>query len=97
MGEERKNPKNASEPVLVRYIILCDTYFALSTNHASGVQCRRICLRYITLAIYFTLPSRCGVRNTSCTPTEGHPTCICLLSVAKEMYGSARKKRMAMV
>ena len=31
--------------------LFCETYFALSTYHASGVQCGGICMRYITLAI----------------------------------------------
>ena len=87
-GEESKNPQKTQRSqfwydVSYDQALLCETYFALTTHHASGVLCRGICVRCITLAVYFILPCRCGVRNTRCTPPKGNPKCICLPSVAK--------------
>ena len=87
-GKERNNPQKKHRrqfwcDVSYDQALFCETYLALSTYRASGVQCRGTCMRYITLAICFTQPCSCGVRNTQCTPPKGNPKCICLPSVAE--------------
>ena len=72
-GEERKNPQKTHRSqfwydVSHDEALFCETYFALCMYHASGVQCRGICLRYITLAI--CLP--CHVAAGYATPAVRH-------------------------
>ena len=55
-GEERKNPQKTYRSqfrydVSYDQALFCETYFALSTYHSSGVLCRGICLRYITRSL----------------------------------------------
>ena len=63
-GEERKSLQKTHRSqnwydVSHDRALFCETHFALSTCHASGV-CRGICLRYITLVFCFNRPVAAG-------------------------------------
>ena len=96
----RKNPQRRNQNwrgVSCGRALFCGTCFALCTCRASGVLCRGICMRYITLAICVTLPYSCGVRNTRCTPTKRKPEMHVLAKRCKEMYRGPRKTKLTTV
>ena len=101
MGEERKNPQKTHRSqfwydVSYDQTLFCETYFALTIFCASCVLYRGICLRYITLALFLTLPCCCGVRNTLYA-TKRKPEMYVLAKRCKEIHGRPRKKRVTMV
>ena len=77
-GEQRKNPQ-------VRCLsrqLFCETHFEL---------CRGICMRYITLAVCFTLPCSCGVRNTRCTPPKEARNAFAWQALQRDVWRSNTK------